>query len=66
METTTLREFNRIVKRFVRKHETAISVIITTTVVVAILNRSHREIDRFLIEKGLFDEFYTPEDVPQK
>jgi len=61
-ETSTLKEATQIVKDFVRKHETAISVIVTTAIVVEIINRGHRETDRFLIEKGLFNEFYTPED----
>ena len=56
-------KFARTIKEFAKKHETALSVVATTLVVSMIMTRSHREIDRFLLEKNLFNEFYTPEDI---
>jgi len=49
-------------KQFVSKHRVAIAVVTTATLCLAINKRAMREHDLFLEEKGLLEEFYTPED----
>lgn len=50
------------VKAFVQKHKVAIAVV-TTATTMAVLNRmALKQHNDFLKEKGLYEEFYTPEE----
>lgn len=48
-------------KNFVRHHKVAIAITSTTAICFA-LSRGHviKGYDEFLVEKGLYDEFYAP------
>ncbi len=50
------------VKQFVEKHKVAITVVATSTVWFALQRHAVRQHDEFLRERGLLDEYYTPED----
>lgn len=50
------------VKKFVVKHKTAIAVIGTAVTCLAINRLALKQHDDFLMKKGLYDEYYTPED----
>lgn len=49
------------VKKFVRKHKTAIAVVTTAAICITINRMALKQHDNFLKERGLYDEFYTPE-----
>lgn len=49
-------------KQFVDDHKVAIAVTATALVGVAVNRRALKSHDDFLKEKGLYNEFYTPED----
>lgn len=56
-ETTLAR-----VKNFVNRHRVGIAVT-TTAAICLVLNRvALKQHDEFLAEKGLLDEFYTPNE----
>ena len=44
---------------FVRKHRVAISVGVTSTVFVALIMRNQAQLNAFLKEHNLLDEFYS-------
>lgn len=50
------------VKSFVQKHKVAITVTATSTVWVLLMQRALKQHNDFLKEKGLYEEFYTPEE----
>ena len=50
------------VKQFVAKHKVAITVVATSAVWIVLQRRAVREHEEFLAERGLLDEYYTPED----
>lgn len=50
------------IKNFVAKHKVAITVIATSTVWYGINRVALKQHDEFLRERGLLDEYYTPED----
>lgn len=50
------------VRNFVRKHKVAIAVTATVIVMGGINRLALKQHDEFLKEKGLYEEFYTPED----
>lgn len=52
----------RRVKNFVQKHKVAITVTVTSACWIAINRAALSQHDDFLKEKGLYDEFYSPED----
>jgi hypothetical protein len=47
---------------FVSRHKVAIAVTATASACLAIHRVSLRQHDEFLKEKGLLEEFYTPEE----
>lgn len=49
-------------KKFVSKHRVSIAVVSTATACLALNRYALKEHDAFLKEKGLYEEFYTPED----
>lgn len=49
-------------KNFVYKHRVAIAVVATTAVCLKINNLALKQHNEFLKEKGLYEEFYTPEE----
>lgn len=49
-------------KNFVSKHRVGIAVIATAIPLVALQQRNLRVFNEFLKEKGLYEEYYTPED----
>ena len=49
--------------KFVKKHRVAIAIIGTACVCMKINEMAMSEHDNFLKDKGLYDEFYTPEGV---
>ena len=50
------------VKKFVKDHKVAVAVISTAAVCLKINRVALRDHDNFLAEKGLLDEFYSPEE----
>lgn len=50
-------------KNFVKKHRVAIAVVVTAATCLTINRYALKQHDAFLKEKGLFDEFYTPEAI---
>ena len=50
------------IKEFVGRHKVAIAVIGTAGICLKLNRFALKGHDDFLKEKGLFDEFYTPED----
>lgn len=54
------------VKSFVARHKVALSItgtaVVTTTACLMLNRAALRQHDSFLEEKGLYDEYYTPED----
>ena len=50
-------------KNFVKKHRVAIAIVGTTAVWTTLHYRYNvKELNEFLKEHNLFDEYYTPED----
>ena len=49
------------VKTFVRKHKVAIAVVTTSTFWIVMNRLALKQHDDFLKDKGLYEEFYTPE-----
>jgi hypothetical protein len=49
-------------KNFVKKHRVAIAITGTSAAWFAINRFALNQHDEFLKEKGLYEEFYTPED----
>jgi signal transduction histidine kinase len=49
-------------KNFVVAHKTALAVTATAVTCLALNKRAMRMHDEFLKEKGLFEEFYAPEE----
>lgn len=56
-----LKQKARSTKNFVKKHRVAIAVTATVTTMVALNRKALQQHDEFLKEKGLYEEFYTPE-----
>lgn len=50
------------VKRFVQKHKVAITVVVSSACWITINRLALKQHNDFLKEKGLYDEFYNPED----
>jgi len=50
-------------KNFVSKHRVVIAVVTTTVVCGAINRAALKQHNEFLKEKGLYEEFYTPEEI---
>lgn len=48
-------------KNFVARHRVSIAVVATAATCYAANRSAHAQFDEFLTEKGLYDEFYTPE-----
>lgn len=49
-------------KNFVVKHKTAIAVTTTAAACLVLNHMALKQHNEFLKEKGLYDEFYTPEE----
>jgi hypothetical protein len=49
-------------KKFVSDHRVAIAVAVTLTACAALQVRNQKVLNEFLEEKGLLEEYYTPED----
>lgn len=49
------------VKKFVKKHKVAIAVTVTALTCLTLNRLALRQHDNFLKERGLYDEFYTPD-----
>ena len=52
----------RSIKKFVVRHKTAILVTVTAVASLAFTQIAMKGHNDFLKEKGLYDEFYTPEE----
>lgn len=50
------------IRNFIARHKVAITVVATSTVWFAIQSRAAKQVNEFLKEHDLYDEFYTPED----
>lgn len=50
-------------KNFVKKHRVAIAIIATTVLAVKVNHMALSDHNEFLKEKGLYEEFYTPEPI---
>ena len=48
-------------KRFVHNHKTALIVTATSTAWIALMMRNAKELNAFLAEHNLLDEYYQPE-----
>lgn len=49
-------------KNFVAKHRVGIAVTATSVFWIAVNQRAMQQHNEFLKEKGLYEEFYTPEE----
>lgn len=49
-------------KNFVQRHKVAITVFVTSACWIALNRVALKQHNDFLREKGLYDEFYTPQD----
>lgn len=50
-------------KNFVSRHRVAIAVTATSIVWIYVNRSAMQQHNEFLKEKGLYEEFYTPEDL---
>lgn len=48
--------------KFVQKHKVAVAVGMTATAFVLLIMRNQKQLNEFLKEHNLFDEFYALED----
>lgn len=49
------------IRDFIEKHKTKLAVAATATLCLAIHRRSLKQHEDFMEERGLLEEFYTPE-----
>lgn len=50
------------VKNFVKKHRVGIAITVTAATCLTLNRAALKSHDEFLKEKGLYDEYYTPEE----
>ena len=50
------------VRTFVKKHKVAITFFATSICWSVVVHKALKQHDDFLKERGLYDEFYTPEE----
>jgi hypothetical protein len=64
MENETPIEETRVtrIKNFVGRHKVSITMVATSTAWYAINRAALSQHDEFLKERGLYEEFYTPQD----
>lgn len=58
----TLKQKAIATKDFIVRHKTAIAVVGTAATAVYLNRLALKQHDEFLKEKGLYDEFYAPEE----
>lgn len=51
------------VKSFIDRHKVGLAVLGTATLAVIVNRVALRQHDEFLKDRGLYDEFYTPEEA---
>lgn len=58
----TVKTASESTRKFVSKHRVAIAITATSVSWFALLRYNNRQLNDFLKEHDLFDEYYTPED----
>lgn len=58
----TLKSVPSRVKNFVGRHKVGVAIISTAGICLVLNRTALRQHDEFLAEKGLLDEFYSPEE----
>lgn len=65
MDEQTLTEKPRRIRKFVSRHKVAITVFATSACWIAMNRAALKQHNDFLKERGLYEEFYTPEETEE-
>lgn len=58
----TIKKIASSSKEFVYDHKVGFAIATTATLCLVLQNRNFRTVNNFLKEKGLYEEFWTPEE----